>query len=285
MKELVRKALAFEIELGGPFVVLPPDEPPSEARPPLVYPVQEERVEATGTNQDGEAVAVVSEGIPSAIPSKNDAAPVDGPWQRFHELIPHDSPIRDMTTLEELRRYVASTILTPLDETRTNPVFGVGNPNADLMVIGEAPGAEEDRKGEPFVGRAGQLLDKILAAIGFSREENVFIANILKSRPPNNRDPQPDEIRAHVPILYKQIELIRPKLILCVGRVSATTLLGQDDSLKNLRERFHDFHGVPLAVTYHPAALLRNPNWKYPTWDDVRMVRARYDELTSHVNA
>lgn len=270
MKELIRQALAFEIELGGPFVVLPPDEHQRAARPPMAYPDPEEKLDAVTAGDQIVADPTVSG---------------DGPWHHFRELIPPDSPIRDMTTLDELREYVASTILIPIDETRTNPVFGVGNPGSDLMVIGEAPGADEDRKGEPFVGRAGQLLDKILAAIGFSRQDNVFIANILKSRPPNNRDPQPDEIRAHVPILYKQIELIRPRLIMCVGRVSATTLLGRDDSLKNLRERFHDFHGIPLAVTYHPAALLRNPQWKYPTWDDVRMVRARYDELVAQVSA
>ena len=154
------------------------------------------------------------------------------------------------------------------------------NQQADLLVIGEAPGADEDQKGEPFVGRAGQLLTKILQAIGFERTD-VYIANILKSRPPNNRDPKPDEIRAHIPILHKQIALIQPKLILCVGRTSGTSLLGIDSSLKAMRGTFHDYHGIPVLVTYHPAALRRNPNWKRPTWEDVQLLRERYDELTA----
>lgn len=203
-------------------------------------------------------------------------------YDRIHALIPEDSPLHGMTSLEEVEAYVARTVLIPLDEQRTNPVFGVGSPTADLMVIGEAPGADEDAKGEPFVGRAGQLLDKVLQAIGFERED-VYIANILKSRPPNNRDPLAGEVEAHVPVLYKQIALIRPKLILCVGKTSGTTLLNQQTTLSALRQKFHDFHGLPLLVTYHPAALLRNPQWKRPTWEDVQMLRKRYDELVGGV--
>ena len=194
-------------------------------------------------------------------------------------LIPVDSPIRQCTSLEELERFVATNELIPIDRTRTNPVFGVGNPDAELMVIGEAPGADEDRKGEPFVGRAGQLLDKILEATGFSRE-TVYIANILKSRPPNNRDPQPDEIAAHGPILYRQISLIRPRIILTVGRISACVLVGRTASLASLRGKLHDFHGIPLVVTYHPAALLRNPEWKRPTWEDMKFLRTHFDRLS-----
>jgi len=205
-------------------------------------------------------------------------AEVGSPYARIAALIPDTSPLRAFTTLEETARYVASTILIPLDETRTNPVFGVGNPHADLMVIGEAPGAEEDRQGEPFVGRAGQLLTKILQAIGFERSD-VYIANILKSRPPNNRDPLPAEVDGHIPILYKQIALIQPKLLLCVGKTAGTSLLNVQSSLAKLRGTFHDYHGLPVLVTYHPAALLRNPHWKRPTWEDVQLLRARYDEL------
>ncbi len=185
-----------------------------------------------------------------------------------------------MKTLEEVADYVANTHLIELDKTRLNPVFGVGNPNADLLVIGEAPGADEDKKGEPFVGRAGQLLTQILGAIGFERAD-VYIANILKSRPPGNRDPLPEEVKAHIPILHKQIALIQPKLILCVGRTSGTSLLGMDSSLKDMRGVFHDYHGIPVLVTYHPAALLRNSNWKRPTWEDVQLLRSKYDELTA----
>ena len=203
------------------------------------------------------------------------------PYARIHALIPAESPLHEMNTLEEVEAFVRDNVLIPLDKTRKNPVFGTGNPDADLMVIGEAPGADEDAQGEPFVGRAGMLLNKILAAIRFAREE-VYIANILKSRPPNNRNPLAEEVNAHAPILYKQIALIQPKILLCVGRTSATTLLDRQDSLGAMRQTFHDFHGLPLLVTYHPAALLRNPGWKRPAWEDVQMLRERYDRLTGN---
>lgn len=182
------------------------------------------------------------------------------------------------TTLDELRELCehADELKTDLDNT--NLVFGVGNPNADLMLIGEAPGQEEDRQGEPFVGKAGQLLNKILKAINFERED-VYIANILKHRPPGNRNPNPDERLRSLPYLLRQIDLIDPKIILCLGKVSGTTLLKKEDSLRNLRGRFYPFRGTELTVTYHPAALLRNPQWKRPTWEDVQKVRERYDEL------
>jgi DNA polymerase len=200
------------------------------------------------------------------------------PYEHIEALIPNDSPLKGMKTLEEVRQYVAQTILIPLDKTRKNPVFGVGNEQAKLMVIGEAPGANEDAQGEPFVGEAGQLLNKILAAIGFERQD-VYIANILKSRPPHNRDPLPDEIAAHIPILYKQIALIQPRIMICMGRVAGTTLLNCEATLGSLRGKFHDFHGLEVMITYHPAALLRNPQWKRPTWEDVQKLRTRYDEI------
>jgi DNA polymerase len=185
-----------------------------------------------------------------------------------------------MSTLDEVRDWVARTVLVPIDAERQNAVFGTGNPQADLMVVGEAPGADEDRTGEPFVGRAGQLLDKILAAVHFARED-VYIANILKSRPPGNRDPLPAEAAAHLPILHRQIALVQPRLILAVGKSAGNGLLGKTASLASLRGTFHDFHGIPLLVTYHPAALLRNPQWKRPTWEDVQLLRTRYDALTA----
>ncbi len=182
--------------------------------------------------------------------------------------------------LDELLAICLKADVLRTDLADTNLVFGTGNPDADLMLIGEAPGLQEDKQGEPFVGRAGQLLNKILAAISFQRHE-VYIANILKHRPPNNRDPKPEERDRSLPYLYRQIELIRPKLILCLGRVSAQTLLNTNEPMKHLRSRFHPFHnGIELMVTFHPAALLRNPAWKRDTWDDVRMLRKRYDELT-----
>ncbi|MEX1061968.1 MAG: uracil-DNA glycosylase [Balneolaceae bacterium] len=182
-------------------------------------------------------------------------------------------------TLSELEELCSSADVLRTDLKDTNLVFGTGNPDADLMVVGEAPGYHEDRQGEPFVGRAGKLLDKILAAIQFSRD-NVYIANILKHRPPENRNPTPEERASSLPYLTRQIELVDPKLILCLGRVSGTTLLDREDSLKNLRGQFHPFMGRLLMVTYHPAALLRNPVWKRPAWEDVRMLREKYDELS-----
>jgi DNA polymerase len=181
-------------------------------------------------------------------------------------------------SLDELNRMICTCTKCPLGFTRTKFVFGVGNPRAEVVLIGEAPGADEDAQGEPFVGRAGQLLNKILEAINFTREE-VYICNILKCRPPNNRDPQPNEIDACEPHLWKQLELIKPKLILCLGRISAQVLLRTTASLTALRGRVHDYRGIKLMVTYHPAALLRNPNWKRPTWEDVQKFRKLYDEL------
>jgi DNA polymerase len=201
------------------------------------------------------------------------------PWKRVESLIPDDAPYKDAETLEEVEQSLADTVLVPIDEERENPVFGVGDPEADLIIIGEAPGRDEDKEGEPFVGRAGKLLDKILDAIDFEREE-VYITNILKSRPPRNRNPKAAEIDAHLPILYKQIGLIRPKIILAVGKVAGNTLLDRSSSLSNLRDQEHDFYGIPLMVTYHPAALLRNSQWKRPTWEDVKLLRTRYDQLT-----
>ncbi len=186
--------------------------------------------------------------------------------------------ISNCSTLEELRELCLQAEELRTDLENTNLVFGVGNPHADLMIIGEAPGMNEDLQGEPFVGEAGKLLDKIMKAINFDRSD-IYIANILKHRPPNNRDPKPEERERSLPYLLRQIELVDPKLILCVGRISATTLLGKDDSLKNMRNKFHPFLERELMVTYHPAALLRNAQWKRPTWEDVQILRTRYDEL------
>ncbi|MDX1585291.1 MAG: uracil-DNA glycosylase [Balneolaceae bacterium] len=182
-------------------------------------------------------------------------------------------------TLDELKSLCRKADVLKTDLEDTNLVFGVGNPNADLMLIGEAPGAEEDKQGEPFVGAAGQLLNKILEAINFERED-VYIANILKHRPPNNRNPLPEERKRSLPFLLRQIDLIKPKLILCLGKVAAQTLLNNDHSLSSMRGKFHSFRGeYELMATYHPAALLRNPKWKRPTWEDVQLLRERYDEL------
>ena len=173
---------------------------------------------------------------------------------------------------DQLRACVAGCTRCDLHQSRTQTVFGVGNTDASWLFVGEAPGAEEDRRGEPFVGRAGKLLDEMLRAIGESRD-TVFIANVLKCRPPNNRDPKPGEAAACREYLNRQVELIRPAIIVAVGRVAAQHLLGTDTPLGRLRGKRHSFGGVPLIVTYHPAYLLRTPAQKRKVWDDLCLAR------------
>lgn len=165
-----------------------------------------------------------------------------------------------------------------LSGTRQTTVFGTGNPRADVVFIGEAPGQEEDQQGEPFVGASGQLLTKILGALGYSRDD-VYICNILKCRPPNNRDPQPHEVQHCEPHLKRQLAILQPRVICCLGRVAAQTLLKTDLSLGKLRKSVHFYAGVPVMATFHPAALLRNPSWKRDTWDDVRKLQALSEAL------
>jgi DNA polymerase len=185
-------------------------------------------------------------------------------------------PLSALTTLEELAASVASCTRCPLYSTATKPVPGEGSPTAGLVCVGEAPGATEDATGRPFVGQAGKLLDKILGAIQLQRED-VFICNVLKHRPPGNRNPMPDEVAACSPFLVRQLELIRPKVIVAFGTFAAQTLLQTKDSIGKLRGSVHRYYGVPLIVTYHPAALLRNPAWKRPTWEDVQYARRILD--------
>ena len=189
-----------------------------------------------------------------------------------------DEPWVAAKSLDELNSMICNCVKCALGNTRIKFVFGVGNPNADIVFVGEAPGADEDAQGEPFVGRAGQLLNKILDAIHFKREE-VYICNILKCRPPNNRDPEAAEIDACEPHLWKQLEIMQPKIIVCLGRIAAQTLLRTTSTLGELRGKVHSYRGIKLVVTYHPAALLRNPNWKKPTWEDVQWIKKMYDEL------
>jgi len=182
--------------------------------------------------------------------------------------------------LEAIAAEARACTRCPLHAGRTNAVPGAGNPGAGLVLIGEAPGQEEDRQGLPFVGRSGQLLTDILRAIGFTRDE-VFICNILKCRPPGNRDPERQEVTACEPYLRRQLAVIRPRLVLCLGRVAAHTLLGTSAPLGALRRTIHFYAGVPVMATFHPASLLRNPGQKRDTWDDVRKVRALYDALAA----
>jgi uracil-DNA glycosylase family 4 len=179
--------------------------------------------------------------------------------------------------LNELNSVICECQKCPLGRTRNKFVFGVGDSNADIMLIGEAPGADEDVQGEPFVGRAGQLLNRILAALDFRREE-VYICNILKCRPPGNRNPIPDEIEKCLPYLNHQIKLIQPRIILLLGRVAAEALLKNKQPLNKLRGRIHYYSGIKTMVTFHPAALLRNPQWKRPAWEDFQEMKKIYEE-------
>jgi uracil-DNA glycosylase len=180
--------------------------------------------------------------------------------------VPAQAPARGWIPLKAA---VSGCVKCGLHKTRTRTVFGVGDENADWMLIGEAPGAEEDRLGDPFVGQAGKLLDNMLAAIDLSRRKNVYIANVIKCRPPGNRNPTPEEVAQCSPHLLQQIELIKPKLILAMGRFAAQTLLETGASIASLRGRVHRYAGVPLIVTYHPAYLLRTLEDKAKAWEDL----------------
>jgi DNA polymerase len=184
------------------------------------------------------------------------------------------------TTLEGLASLIASCTRCALFKTATNPVPGEGNAHAGLMCVGEAPGAQEDATGRPFYGQAGGLLTKILQAVNLSREE-VFILNVLKHRPPGNRNPLPEEVGACSPYLIRQIELVSPKVILALGTFAAQTLLDTRLAIGKLRGSVHRYHGIPVIVTYHPAALLRNPAWKRSTWEDVQLARRILDDANA----
>ncbi len=245
LRELLRRACAAQVELGVGEVILSRDRPPSPDSP--------------------------FERSLNVIRKKPDAIDLFG-------VDSHQRGEPRFQSLEAHYREVCACQLCPLAQTRNRFVYGVGDPDADLLFVGEAPGRDEDLQGEPFVGRAGQLLDKILAAIGLTRGE-VYIANILKCRPPENRDPLPSEVDQCLPHLQEQIRLIRPRLICALGRIAGQILLQTHDSLGRLRGRWHDFEGVPLMVTYHPAALLRAPMYKKDTWADMQDLRRKYDEI------
>ncbi len=177
-------------------------------------------------------------------------------------------------TLKEIQTDLGDCTRCRLCEGRKNIVFGVGNPNADLVIVGEAPGRDEDIQGEPFVGRAGQLLTRMLAAIGLRRED-VYICNVIKCRPPENRNPLPDEVASCEPFLVRQIRSLRPKVILAMGKFAAQTLLNTEERISGLRGRFREYQGVPVMPTFHPAYLLRNPAMKREVWKDMQLVMDR----------
>jgi DNA polymerase len=223
-------------------------------------------------------------GIELWVPRARDPGPEDPPPELAPPThTPAPAPADDAAAQwAALRSEVLNCRRCPLHATRTQGVFGVGPERADWLVIGEAPGAEEDRRGEPFVGAAGQLLDAMLRAIGLDRKTNVYIANVLKSRPPHNRDPRPDEVAACMPYLLRQIALLQPKIMLAVGRIAAQNLLATDAPLARLRGRVHTFGELhtPLVVTYHPAYLLRTPADKRKAWEDLKFARNLYQQLT-----
>jgi len=194
------------------------------------------------------------------------------------ERVPGD--IGAAQTLEQLSSLIAACTRCVLYKTATHPVPGEGSAHAGLLCVGEAPGAQEDATGRPFYGQAGQLLTKILQAVNLSREE-VFILNVLKHRPPGNRNPLPEEVGACRPYLIRQIELVSPKVILALGTFAAQSLLETKLSIGKLRGSVHRYHGIPVIVTYHPAALLRNPAWKRPTWEDVQLARRILDDASA----
>ena len=181
--------------------------------------------------------------------------------------------------LEKIKKQCLNCLKCGLSASRTNIVFSDGVPNHKMMLIGEAPGYWEDVKGLPFVGKAGQYLDKWLDAIGLSRHTNCFIGNVVKCRPPMNRDPQPDEIAACMPYLERQIAILKPKFILTVGRISSSVLAGQEAGIGRLRGRTYSFRGIPLIPTYHPSAVLRDQDLRKPVWDDLRRLKAELEEI------
>jgi uracil-DNA glycosylase len=254
--------------------------PPDEAAPPAEHDLAKVGVASATHHQAGSETAPPTADV-TARPVVETVVAVP-PMSRVR-LRP-DEPLSPEAEVQwsALQAEVLGCTKCALHSTRTQGVFGVGNRRAEWLVIGEAPGAEEDRRGEPFVGRAGQLLNAMLLAIGLPREQ-VFIANVLKSRPPNNRDPKPEEVGACLPYLMRQIALLQPRLMLAVGRIAAQNLLATDMALGRLRGQLHYFGelNTPLIVTYHPAYLLRSPADKRKAWEDLKFARSTFQRLAS----
>jgi len=268
------------MELGGGEAVVDPDSPllrgmRHEAR----GKGHEERGKGHEPREPGAGPQSSVLSPQSSLPKwKRGAPPIPGPGMTITLPTPSllGDAIAELSSLESLAEMVKGCRKCPLCEGRTHAVPGEGHPKARLIFIGEGPGAVEDETGRPFVGPAGELLNGILAAIEIPRD-SVYIANIVKCRPPQNRKPLPDEVAACLPYLHRQLALLQPKVIVALGGTAAEGLLGVKKSLGELRGKVHRLDGIPLVVTYHPAALLRNPNWKKPTWDDVRIARQLLD--------
>lgn len=258
--------------------------PPKEVLlPPVVGGDWRAALRASGAAPELPPAAKTPRRAFPAPPAGDEIAPVgDAPrgivvGSRTAALLP--STIAGLRDLAAVAAVTMSCTRCPLHATAHNAVPGEGNSNADLMIVGEAPGATEDETGRPFVGESGQLLTRIIEAINLRRED-VFIANVIKHRPPANRNPKPDEVAACSPYLLQQIALVKPKVLLALGTFAAQTLLETKIAIGKLRGQVHEYHGVPLIVTYHPAALLRNPAWKRPTWEDVQLARRVLDRAS-----
>ena len=234
----------------------------------LVRPVGGSPAAASGPPSGGARAAARS------APELGATPPAGGIESRDRARADPDDPDRAerRTRLETLREEAVVCTACALAPTRTHVVFGSGDPDADLMFIGEGPGYHEDQQGLPFVGAAGELLTRIIEAIGLERDQ-VYIANVVKCRPPNNRDPRPEEVAACIGFLRGQIRMVQPRVIVALGRIAAQTLLSSSAPIGRLRSRWHELEGIPLRVTYHPAALLRNPSLRRPTWEDMQVVR------------
>ena len=264
MSDALRRYLKIQRELGGGEVIRAGGRP-------------EERSDG-GTEGLAPEPSARPPVRPSARHWTTDAPPIpDVPGL----VIP--APVTDLLAaqpewpaLEDVAGVIAGCTKCFLCEGRTRTVPGEGNPAARLMFVGEGPGQTEDQTGRPFVGRAGELLTQIIEAVDLRRED-VFIANVVKCRPPQNRKPLPEEMAACMPYLERQIDLVRPRVLVALGSTAAEAMLRVKRSLTELRGRVHSYRGIPLVVTYHPAALLRNPNWKKPTWDDIRIARQLLD--------
>jgi uracil-DNA glycosylase family 4 len=291
-------------------IVAPPDAAAADARPAPrdgdgVPPAPVLRFDASASDRDwraqlrspvadgsvpvapaaaAEAPAPAARPDPDAPPAAERARPADAPPDWLAALgLPIGLSVGDRLpvpppgrTLGDIAQAIAACTACALAGTARHPVPGEGRPDAEFVCVGEAPGQTEDETGQPFVGAAGQLLTRILAAIQFARDD-VYICNVLKHRPPNNRTPLPDEVRACRPFLEQQLALLRPRVILALGTSAAHALLDTTQSLGALRGRLHRYHGIPVIVTYHPAALLRNEAWKRPTWADVQLARRIHD--------
>ena len=272
-RALARAYLEQQRKLGTDGVVLPQTGESSASNTPGLRP-------GSGKPPTGPRMSFPTPGAsPGIVEGSTGDAPISPPGISYDpptgDLFTKD-PIREAATLTAVAALIRECRKCRLCETRTNTVPGDGAENARLVVVGEGPGRTEDETGRPFVGQAGELLTKILAAIDLPRDQ-VYICNIVKCRPPENRVPQYDEVASCLPYLWRQIELVRPKVILAMGGTAAQSLLDAKQALGAMRNRVHRFRGIPVVVTYHPAALLRNPNWKKPTWDDVRFARRLLD--------